>query len=88
MPLCVRCSKKPAKNLFKGRFLCFPHFQEAMQQLSSILQNKETREDILLLGNEKVAINSPRHLIDPTDGHVRRIRGQHFTITKNELGVS
>jgi hypothetical protein len=85
MPVCVRC-KKEAKNLFKGRFLCFPHFQEVMHSLSSILQAREERENEILETSEQVPINSPRHLIDPSSGRVvGRVRGQHFTISKKEI---
>lgn len=85
MPKCVRCGKE-ANNLFKGRFLCFAHFQEVMDQLYRILDTKEVRESRLLSEEELVPINSPRKVIYPDD-RVGRIRGQHFTISKGELKI-
>jgi hypothetical protein len=85
MPYCVRCGRE-ANNLFKGRFLCFTHFKDVMDQLYRIVDVKEVRESRLLEDQELVPINSPR-LVRAPNGRQGKIRGQHFTISKGELKV-
>lgn len=90
MPFCVRCleldpySKTEGKNLFKGRFLCLPHFEQVMKQLSGIVDEKQSREKRTLASEEIIGVQSPR-LVHDEFGRVARIRGQHVTIKRSDL---
>jgi len=86
MPHCVynlQCASTPLAN-FKGRLLCLEHAKVIKDRISRIFSEIEKRENRLIPIDEKIGINSPRYIMDSSK-RVVKVRGQHTTISKQEL---
>lgn len=73
-----------APYYFKGHFLCLICWQTVKGNLNAIISKIEEREKRTIPDDEEIGINQPRLAHDEFD-RVIKLRGTHFTITKEEL---